>query len=672
MKDFVDKEHDPKPVEPDDQGSPQPLPCFEMIQEELERVVASKTFHTAEAQRRFLRFAVEHTLAGRSHEVKEYTVGSEVFGRGRTFDPRLDNIVRAEARKLRSRLVKYYENEGLHDPVRIEFPSRGYVPVFRGAEAVCEAPADAVSPAPSLTDPAIGSVPPASQFSESNASAVTPLSPRLLRRAALLAGVLAVTGAVIYAARLEWSRRRPLPPATSIAVLPFRNLGDTKDESFSDGLTDDLIDSLGRVQGLHVVARTSSFQFRSPALDVREIGEKLNVRTVLEGSVRMYGSRLRITAQLDDATNGYRVWSDSYERDFQDALFIQRDISQAIVAALGAEFAKGDGPKRLTFSPSKTVTVNPEAYQDYLRGLYFWNKQTSDSIGTAMRYFHQSIAKDPSYALPFTGLARCYVNIPAFDRTRGREVGPKIRELALKALSLDSSLAEPHIDLAYAAFLNYEWDVAEAEFKKGLELSPSDAVAHRWYAVYLANAGRLEEALRENEASQDLDLVSPYMLDGTARSLYRLRRYDEAIEQFKRTLALDPLHGHAHSGLGATYLQKRMYSEAIAELQEANKEMRNNPAAAADLAYAYAVAGNRSEARRILHRLLDESAHGPYPAKPIAEVYVGLGEDDHAFEWLEKAVDGQDVNLYLKADPIYDSLRSDPRFAQLLHRARLN
>jgi len=661
-------------------SSRHPVPSRELIREELERVLNSNTFHAAGGQSRFLRFAVEHTIAGCPHEVKEYTVGVEVFGRGPSFDPRLDNIVRAEARKLRSRLAKYYEGEGRDDLIRIEFPNRGYVPAFRGVDFACPASPGLTSPSitPKSADQTTWLDRPAHAPSraDDSSNSILPAVTRQFAsrwvRIGLLSIALLITGVAIYAARLEWSKREQAPVGASIAVLPFRNLGDVKDESFSDGLTDELIDSLGRAQGLHVVARTSAFQFRSPTLDVRQIGRKLNVGTVLEGSVRIYGSRLRITAELDDAANGYRVWSDSYERDFKDILFIQRDISQAIVGALSAEFASRGSPQKLTFPPSRPVPVNAEAYKDYLRGVYFWNRQTSESIETAISYFDRAIATDPAYALPYTGLARCYVNIPAFTRTQWREVTPKIRELALKALALDNGLAEPHIDLAYAAFLNYDLAVAEAEFKKGLELSPNDAIAHRWYAAYLSNVGRVDEALRESRISQELDPVSTYVLDGTARALYLLRRYDEAIEQYKRTLALDPEHGPAHRGLGRTYLQKHMYSEAIAELQRGNKEMRSNPAAAADLAYAYGISGNTADARKTLRELLGESAGRPFPAKPIAQIYLGLGEKDLALEWLEKAIEAQEVNLYLKGDPIYDSLRSDPRFARLLHKAYLD
>jgi serine/threonine-protein kinase len=634
-----------------------------------------------------LQYAVEHTVTGSSHEVKEYTLGVQVFRRGSAFDPRLDPIVRVEARKLRIRLTKYYETEGEHDPLRIELPARGYVPAFREREsatlssqikemadsrgasrgatqagALTEALETATlslpEPSPELDRPAV----PAASWAHLTGS---------WRRAGLVGAFLVLASGAIYAGRMILRGHGASDLSPSIAVLPFQNLGDVKDESFSDGLTDELIDSLGRVRGLRVVARTSAFQFRTRTLDIREIGKKLNVRTVLEGSVRIYGNRLRITVDLDDTADGYRVWSNSYERNFEDALFIQRDISQAIVGALREQLAELGISRELTFSPAEAGPVNVEAYRDYLRGLYFWNKQTTDSIETAKNYFEHAIALDPGHAPSYTGLARCYANLPAFSKTQARDVVPKIRELALRALQLDSTLPEAHIDLAYVSFLEYDWAGAEAEFKKGLELSPGDAVAHRWYSTYLATAGRLDEGLAESETAQQLDPVSPYMLEGTARSLYRMRRYDEAVEQYKKALALDPQFGYAHLGLGSSYIQIGKYREAIAELQLARQWMGNNPTPLAEIARVDVLLGKRPEARNIIRGFLDQAAAGSFPAKPIADVYLALGEKDQALDWLAKGVGVRDVYMYLKSDPIYDTIRSDPRFIRLLQEARL-
>lgn len=665
----------------------------ERVLTELDRVLASRTFQGAEAQRRFLRYAVEHTISGNANEVKEYTLGVHVFSRGELFDPRLDPIVRVEARKLRTRLTKFYDSEG--GQLRIELPPRGYVPFFR--EVTQEEAADVSSPEiglvpqetlergrhPDETQPSLTKeLPDGLQEGHANGQITSqPQSPsakhagvipRLAvpRWAGLVAASLLLASLAIYAGRLILQGRGAEEPPASIAVLPFQNLG-AKDDSFSDGLTAELIDSLGRVQGLQVVARTSAFQFRGTDADIRDIGKKLNVRTVLEGSVRTYGNRLRITAELDDAVNGFRMWSDSYERDFADVLLVQRDISQAIVTALQDHLAQTGAPNQLKFSPVKAGPVNAEAYRDYLRGVYFWNKQTSESIETAKRYFESAIALDPSYAAYYTGLARCYVNLPAFSTARASEVAPKIRELANKALELDSGLPEGHIDLAYAAFLDYDWDKANAEFRKGLALSPGDAVAHRLYSAYLIDVGRLKESLAESEIAQQLDPVSPYMLEGTGRALLRLRRYDEAIQSFKKSLALDPEYGYGHLALGLTYIEQRKYPDAFAELKLAQEHMGNSPTPIAAMARAYALSGQSEKARQILEQFLGQAAKGSFPAKPIADVYLALGDKERALEWLARGTSARDVHMYLLSDPAYDDLKSDAGFQHLLENTGL-
>jgi TolB-like protein/predicted Zn-dependent protease len=655
-----------------------------LIRQELARLLASQTFHAAKGQKRFLWFVVEQTLAGRVQELKEYTVGVQVFKRGPQFDPRLDTIVRVEARKLRTRLAKYYQGEGKLNPLRIALSSRGYVPIFRAPDLVSALPEAPHSPQDVDSDQEVAqsistavSLPARLEFSADELGPGAPAISSLFAWRWLAPGVLCallmLTGVAIYIAggRLSRASETAFPVAPSIAVLPFQNLGNIKDESFADGLTEDLIDSMGRVQGLQVVARTSAFQFRSKTLDIREIGKALNVRTVLEGSVRTYGNRIRITAQLDDTSNGYRLWSNSYEGSFENALFVQRDIAQEIVTALREEFATAGGAPNLKFSPRKAVPLKAEAYQDYLRGVYFWNKQTTDSVRTAVAYFEQAIAEEPDYAPSYTGLARCYMNIPSFGTTRARDVAPKIRELALKASALDSSLAEPHIDLAFVAFLKYDWDGAEVEFKKGLRLNPGDAVAHRLYSTYLSAVGRMDDALAEDKISQRLDPVSPYMLEGIARSLYRMRQYDEAIAQFRKVLALDPQFGYAHLGLGKVYIQKHLYKEALTELQLAQQLIGKRPSSVADVARVYALSGKTAEAQKILQEFLEQSRHGSFPPKPISDVYLALGDRESALEWLAKAVRARDMNLRLTTDPSYDPIRSDPRFAQLLQEAKL-
>ncbi|PWU10069.1 MAG: hypothetical protein C5B51_04915 [Terriglobia bacterium] len=616
---------------------PGTAPAPEAVRAELEKILASQTFRTARAQANFLRYVIEETLSGRGDQIKEYSIGVEVFGRGKSFDPRVNNIVRAEANRLRTRLAKYYDTDGAQNTVRIELPKGGYTPAF--VEETSSAPPNRAR-IPSW------------------------------KVAALLFVflVLAGSGTVLWRTRAP---RAGVSAKPSIAVLPFLNLGGNKDdEFFSDGLTDELIDSLGSVPRLQVVARTSAFQFKGKTLDIREIGRKLTVRTVLEGTVRKYGDRLRITAQLDDTNTGYRLWSGSYDRQAKDALAIQREISQAITSELGVALATGGSPSA-NASSNLAVTVHPQAYENYLKGVYFWNKNTPGSIHTAIGYLQQAIAIDAGFALPYLGLARCYTGLSVMTATPAAEVIPKLRASAQRALDLDSSLGEAHVDLAEAYTFDFDWSAAEQEFKKALALSPGSTVAHRWYAYYLNKMGRLDEAMAENKRALELDPVSPYMAQGIADSLYAMRRYRDAIEQSQKVLALDPNFALTRQGLGMSLIANGEYPEGISQLKLARQLMGSDPWLDGQLAYSYALAGQTDAARQVLNELLRQSRSGGVPALAIAEGYIGLGDKNRAFQWLEKAVSNHELHLGLKDDPLYDTLRSDRRFAGLLHRMKL-
>ena len=640
-------------------------PSTEAIREELGKMLSSRTFQGSPRQSKFLRYTVEQTFAGNEGRLKEYSIGIEVFDRPDSFDPRQDNLVRIQAGRLRSRLERYYQTEGASDPIRIEFPKGGYTPVFRAI----------ASPAPEQ----------ANETAQPNSPAVLPETPpietgvssrvfRVNRKAALLmiAG-LVVSG--VSARFLRWGQTAPGVSAdsSSIVVLPFLNRSDSKEEEiFSDGLTDEIIDSLGQVPGIHVVARGSAFEFKDKSIDIRKIGQMLNVRTVLEGSVRKYGDRLRITAELDDAASGYRLWSRSYDRELKDALAIQRDISQLIVDALGVQLA---GTAKIDRGPSsrEAATVNPVAYQDYLTGRYFWNKQTSEGIKTAIGYFERAIAEDPMYAGAYAGLAQCYALLDSSEATPTRQIVFKIKTAASRALQLDETLGQAHLDLARAFEFEYDWAAAENEYRKGLELNPGDEVAHRWYATYLMTMGRPEEALAENRKALSLDPVSPYMTLGMAGSLSNSRHYDDAIDQFRKALALEPDFGMAHRGLGMAYLQNGMHSQALSELRVASQLMPGDSSVTGYLGYANALSGKDAETRQILRDLLIRAWREPSLALAIARIYIGLGNRDQSFLWLQRVIDAQTrPTLLLKVDPIFDPIRSDPRFAALLHRMKFN
>jgi adenylate cyclase len=612
-------------------------PTAEDVKLELAQILMSDSFRGSERLKQFLRFLVEEALQGRGGLLKEYVIGVEVFGRGESFDPRRDTIVRTEARKLRSRLAAYYATGGQRDAIRIEFSPGTYTPTFRVNDSDRQFPLR-------------------SEFAQ---------SPDGHQSTARWLVTMESAGSRSGVARPADNREN------SIVVLPFADLSEERDGGiFSDGLTDELIDSLGRVPGLQVVARTSAFQFRGKAMDVREIGQMLNVRHVLEGSVRRFGRRLRITVELDDTQSGFQIWSNSYDREVKDILAIQSEISKKIVSALGF------GLKQLSSVPAATGTdltppTNPDSYQDYVRGRYFLNKHTPESIRAAIGYFELAVSTDSRFAPACAGLAECYAIQPVLTNTNGLEMSPKIKATALRALALDNHLSDAHRALALAYDYEFNWDAARTEYETAVNLGPGKAEAHASYAIFLARMGLTESAVLEMRKGFELDQVSPDAATVLGRGLCWLRRYDDAEAQFRTALRLDHAFGMAHQGLGITYVHKKMYEEGIAELTIARRALESGPFSNAELGYAYAVLGKRVEAETVLAELLEQSKSGAVPAVAFALIYIGLGDPDRAFAALNTAVDQHDVNLLLKADPVYDPLRVDSRFGQLLERMKL-
>ena len=612
------------------------------IRQEVARILESDTFRGAESLRNFLRYVVEQAISGRGAEIKEYTVGLEVFGRGEAFDPRNDSIVRTEARKLRSRLGKYYESEGKNDPLQIEIPKGGYVPAFRE-----NASPERISPILSGSSVA-----------------------HTRRVAALVAVILLVLGSVALLFRyhsIEHSRSVDSP---SVAVLRFANLSDDKDdEVFIEGLTGQIVDSLARIRGLRIVARSSSAQYMSGTTDIRKIGKDLRVGTVVEGSVRRSGGRWGVTVELEDTVTGSQFWAANFDRNLNDTLATEQEISGAITHSLGRQLAKQGIV--IDSSASGRTKVNLAAYQDYLEGLYFADKNTPENIKTAIEYFERAIAKDPNFARAYTGLASCYSTLLSVTATPPLDVIPKIRMAASRALKLDSTLSEAHLDLALAFMFDFDWKSAQREFSAALDLEPGSVDGHHAYGNYLAKIGRLEEALAQQQICLDLDPISPSPADWVARSLYYLRRYDEALGQFQNALQLSVRFGASRQGLGKTYFEKAMYSEGLRETILARQLMEGDPMTSGQLGYGYAISGRTAEARRLLAELQEPSNGGTVPPLAVAHIYIGLGDKDNAFKWLQRAVDQHNVSLFLIADPLYDPLRSDSRFAKLLERMRL-
>jgi serine/threonine-protein kinase len=615
-------------------------PSAECVRAQLDKILGSNAFAGAERPGRFLRFVVEQALAG--NPLKETLLGVEVFGRNPSYDPRLDGVVRVEAVKLRSRLREYYGTEGAGDPLRIDLPKGGYLPAF---EAVPSQPVETVA------------APPGRVWWTDWRVIVPPLALALLVAGYLLARKL---------------HPRPAPPdSSSIAVLPFVNLSsDKENEYFSDGLTDDLIDALTKIQGLRVVARGSAFQFKGKNPDIRAVGRQLNVATVLEGSVQRSGGRLRITAQLSSVADGYHVWSQTYDRRLADVFAVQDEISRAIVEALEVRVAGHPGGRLV-----RTSTQDLEAYNLYLQGRFHLNKWRPEGARKGIEYFAQAIAKDPGYAPAYAGMADCYTWLGVFGWSDARQAMPQARQSANRALQLDETLAAAHVSLGYVkALYDWDWPGAEREFRRALDLSPGDADVHFAYSVtYLTPLGRLDEALTEIQRALALDPLSPYKITGAGMIYSDRREFDRAVEQYRKAIELDPNFYHAYEELrGVETVRGR--PAAVDAVMQAMRATFPNVEDASVRARLAAQQGRQAEARGLIENWIQECNRTQRPGKSCyaAQVYASIGEKDRAFEWLEKAHEERNPLLaYAKVMPYYDTLRSDPRFAALLKRLGL-
>jgi len=453
----------------------------------------------------------------------------------------------------------------------------------------------------------------------------------------------------------------------SIAVLPFKNLSDNKeDEYFSDGITDDIIAQLSKIIDLKVISRTSVMQYKGISKNVREIGKELDVGTVLEGSVRRSGNQVRIVAQLIDAQNEGHLWSDTYDKEMTHIFAIQSDVAQRIAAELKAKLSSEE-KERI----EKRQTEDTEAYQLYLKGRFYWNKRKMVDLRKAIDYFNQAIEKDPNYSLAYAGLASTYVLLPDASGLSKVECMSRAETAVKKALNLDSALSEAHAALGSIKEFRDDWSGAEIEYKKAIELNPSYPTAHHWYSIVLNYLDRSDEAIAQAMRAKELDPVSLIINLNAAMQMYNIRQYDKAVYQLKKTMELDPNFPWTYSGLGWVYEAEGKYEEAIAEHEKAKSLEEKNPDVLADLGRAYARAGRKSEAQKILNDLLEFQKRGYVVSGSIANVYYGLGDKDKTFEWLEKACQDKSIYPGIKTDPIWDSIRSDPRFRALLKKIGL-
>jgi TolB-like protein/Tfp pilus assembly protein PilF len=452
----------------------------------------------------------------------------------------------------------------------------------------------------------------------------------------------------------------------SIAVLPFINMSaEAENEYFCDGLSEELLNALSHIDGLKVAARTSSFSFKGKDTDISEIARKLGVRSVLEGSVRKSGNRIRISVQLANAEDGYHIWSERYDRELKDIFDIQDEITLAVVDALKLRLLGGGRAKVL-----KRYTDNTEAYSLYLAGRFFWNKRTTESTQKAIEYYEKAIEKDPNYALAYSGIADAY-STSGFAYDLGSmavsEVISKAKTAARRALEIDDSLAEAHTSLAYAKHLfDWDWEGAEADFKRALRLNPNYANARHWYAHLLMAIGRLDEALVESLRALELDPISAVMNNHLGWHYMYARDYDAAIAQLHHTLLLDPEFLLANWYLGITFGLTGRDPEADDAYSKALQQSNGDLVIRADAAHFYAVSGQEERARKELDELVHLSKEKYLSSFGLAMINVGLGDDDRAFEYFGQALqEHSDMLVYLLVDPRLDRLHADTRFKKL-------
>jgi TolB-like protein/Tfp pilus assembly protein PilF len=487
-------------------------------------------------------------------------------------------------------------------------------------------------------------------------------------RNSLIAGVvgIVIVTALGVGSYLKYGRSTQI---NSIAVMPFVNESGNQDtEYLSDGMTETLISSLSQLPNLSVRPRSSVFRYKGKDTNTQTLGKELNVQALLNGRVVQRGHELSLFIELIDVALDKVVWSQEYRRNQTDLVTLQTEIARDVSSKLKAQLSGTDAAKL-----SRAYTSNPEAYQLYLKGRFYWNKRTADALKQAVGFFNQAIEKDPNYALAYSGLAECYAIFSAYGAASPKDSMPQAKAAALKALEIDESLAEAHVALAW--YLNYyelDRDRAEREYRRAIELNPNYANAHYWLGVdNLAPRKRFDEALAEMQRAAELDPLSPNISSNLGLVLLYARRNDEAIAQLNRALLLDQNFFPTHVNLAWAYEAKGMNREALAECRKA-LELDRNPIVEGYLAFLLAKSGQRDEANKILDQLKQEASQHYLASYLIAVVYIGLGDRDQAFIWLDKDVTERGYfSGLLAVSPELDALRPDPRFKALAKRMNL-
>jgi serine/threonine-protein kinase len=613
------------------------------IRAQLEKILAGEAFSQSESLQRFLRYVVERTLAGQAGELKEYNVGVEVLGRGESYDPRTDTIVRVQAGRLRSKLHEYYRDQGSRDPVRIEIPKGTYVPDFLQMNE---------------------------EVGVSGAGAPRQRKVFLWVGAGALAlALLGVLGAwLLHRGGTEPSVERP-GAMQSIAVLPFTDMSPNQDqEYFADGISEELTNTLNHLQGIYVAPRTSAFQFKGQPVGIRTIGEHLGVAAIVQGSVRKTEQNLRVTAQLLRASDGANLWSATYDRPEGDVFAVQEELARAITNALQIP---------LLYNPKEywtdRYTEDPEIYELYLKGRHYLNRGQGDDIAMATELFGDLLARDEDYAPAYAGLVDAYARLAFLGLASPSEVEADAKTAAERAVELDTNL--PDAQLAFAAYemlFRWDWDQGEGAVRRALELDPASARAHEWYAHLMIATGRLEEGLAEARRARELDDLSLSPATTVALALYLKRDYRQAEAECEGILEWAPDSNVTQVILGLAYRQQSRFEEAIATFEKLERGSGGSPASLSFKAQTYARAGREEEARSTLDELQGLEELRYVAPSYFARVHLGLGENDVALDWLEAAAENRSLPVAtIKTDPDMDPLRGDPRFQALLAKAGL-
>ena len=632
----------PGPV--DTQASPRtPNSRSREIRAYLDRLLASVQFSASSRRGQLLRYLVLHTLAGDADKINEYAIGLDVFDRPQSFDPRIESVVRTEFSRLRKRLKDYYAEEGLRDPIAIDFPPRSYVATFEFR--------DKVTVLESVGTPQL--VPQPTQQRPTR----IPLRYILLLTVPILVAIAA--GFMLWKHPPAAALKQPID---AIVVLPFANYSPNhQDEYIADGMTEELTNDLAQWHDLRVVARTSAFAFKGKGEDVRTIGQQLGVDAVLEGSFTRQGDQIRITAQLNRTADGYHLWSHSYETQSSNLLILQEQVANSITAAI--QQVRGGSPP-----PIREPAANPQAHDVYLQGEYQLYLNTPASVTKAIDLFNQAVAIDPSFARAWLGIGSAEIVATSLTTVTHEESIPRVRQAAQKALDLDPNLGDAHALLADVDYTwNWNWTQAEPEFRRALSLGAGPEARTR-FAWSLATRGQFSEAHQQFHlaAEQDPLAVGPPFDEFFAYNFERNLAGQKQVLQ--RMLQIHPDFFGTHALTVVLAVQQRDCTTARAEADWLLKTYPNVPATQSTLAITSACSGDNPETLRRIARMIALHA----PAYQLAIAYALLHDTNNAIAQLSKSADAHEGQiLYLRFDPFFDEIRSDPRYVAIEHRVGL-